>query len=262
MAGATLPKCCRWGRYCDLGTVRSDATNPRWPRPLTRVFLGCRSREELIRSLDEGASKERDRKAWLFQELIGLHNPQARRRDLFPHPQTSSWRRRSQCSFRMAGRDYWIWNAVASMPLDETGTQLLALTLQFGPNEAARRIAQEYGISHERVLADCNKLFGNLRRKRLLVSPIKQLAKRRSPNRLTIWLLLTAAWLCLRLLGWAGTLRLWRRGRSSTTVSPEGHVEAAVRDLDQSIRAAAALHPLNTQCKERALVAWHILRNR
>jgi hypothetical protein len=145
--------------------------------------------------------------------------------------------------------------------LDGTGAQLLTLTLRFGSKEAVCRIAQEYGISQERVLADCNKLLGNLRRRRLIVSAISLRDKRRTPNRLTIWLLLTGAWLSLRFLGWAGTLRLWRRGRSDRTVFPQGDAEATVQQLDQSIRAAAALHPLNTQCKERALVAWHILRN-
>jgi hypothetical protein len=143
--------------------------------------------------------------------------------------------------------------------LDVLGTQMLNLTLRFGPAEAVRQIASEYEVPEERVRADCETFFTTLSRKRLVVP--RSASGQRSPGPVTIWLLLALAWLCLRLLGWMGTVRLWRRGRVALAASG-AEQEATVRRIDQAIRAVAARHPLNTQCKERALVSWHLLRNR
>jgi hypothetical protein len=145
--------------------------------------------------------------------------------------------------------------------LNATGTRLLTLALEFGSAEAVCRVAREQRAEEQRVRADWAQLLGKLRRRRLLT--IAETADRRAlPGRPALWLLLTLAWLSLRLFGWAGTLRLWGRGCRPTARPCPTSLAPLVRQLDESIRGEAATHPLNPQCKERALVAWHILRNR
>jgi hypothetical protein len=142
--------------------------------------------------------------------------------------------------------------------LDELGTRLLALTLEAGPEEAARRVAEDYDVPAEQVRADLDALLGKLQRRRLLG---RRAARRRGPARFRCLLLLTAAWLSLRVLGWAGSVRLWRRWHRPQGVARRpGHAPAVLQAVDRAVRDAASWHPLNPQCKERALVGWHLLR--
>jgi hypothetical protein len=122
-------------------------------------------------------------------------------------------------------------------------------------------MARDHGTDEERVRADWTALLGTLRRKHLVVADGS--ARRRAlPGRLSLWLLLALAWLSLRFFGWSRTIRLWC-GECRPAAGPwHASLEPLVRELDRAVRAAAALHPLSPQCKERAVVAWHILRNR
>jgi hypothetical protein len=145
--------------------------------------------------------------------------------------------------------------------LNATGTRLLTLALQAGPEQAVRRVAEEHGADPEQVRADWARLLARLRR-RHLVAVRTAAARRQWPGRLGLWWLLALAWLSLRLLGWARTLRLWQAQRRPAPEAWRPGMTPLVQRLDQAVRAAAATHLLNPQCKERALVAWHILRNR
>jgi hypothetical protein len=140
--------------------------------------------------------------------------------------------------------------------LDGLGSHLLSLALEHDSDEAVRRIAAEYEVSEKRVRDDWVCFFATLRHKGLVV---RRRPCRRPPGRASLWLLLALAWLSLRLLGWMGTVRLWRRGRAPLGAEPA--VDEEVRQIDEAVRAAAARHLLNPQCKERALVSWHLLRN-
>jgi hypothetical protein len=145
--------------------------------------------------------------------------------------------------------------------LNATGTRLLTLALQYGQDLAVCQVAGEHGVDEACVRADWAKLLDKLRPRQLLAT--HPLCRRRvQPGRLSLWLLLALAWLSLRLLGWARTIRCWRRGRMSATQVWQTGLTPMVQHLDQTVRGVAATHPLNAQCKERALVAWHILRNR
>ena len=74
-------------------------------------------------------------------------------------------------------------------------------------------------------------------------------------------LLLTAAWACLWLLGWGRTIRLWRRLARRVEACEACEVDrTTVLRVDRVVRDAAARLPLNAECKERALVAQHLLR--
>lgn len=162
--------------------------------------------------------------------------------------------------------------------LDRIGTALLTLALEHGPGAAAARVAARYAVSFDRVRTDTFVLLGDLERRKLIVSDTggfrhtgrRRLARRaqarcgahvRSPGRANILMHLMSAWLCLRLLGWHRTLRLWERlhrpALNNQVTPPHGLLES----VDQGVRAAASRSLLLPMaCKERALVAFQLLR--
>jgi len=145
--------------------------------------------------------------------------------------------------------------------LNATGTRLLTLALLIGPEKAIGQVAEEHGVDEDRVRADWTKLLSRLRHRQLLATNVP--ARRRAlPGRLALWGLLALAWLSLRLLGWAATIRLWRGEHPLNTEPWQTSMTPLVQRFDQALRSIAATHLLNPQCKERAVVAWHILRNR
>ncbi len=138
-------------------------------------------------------------------------------------------------------------------------TRVLTLALDRGPDEAASQVAREHEVPEEQVRRDLGAFLQGLRRKGLIARrPARWV---RPPGRVRCLLLLTWAWLSLRLFGWAGSVRLWKRWHAGMRPGwgPE-ETAAAVRAVDGAVRASAARHPLNPQCKERALVGWHLLR--
>jgi hypothetical protein len=147
--------------------------------------------------------------------------------------------------------------------LDRDSAWMLARVLEHGLEAAARRIAAEYGEPEDRVRDDLQELLRDLRRNRMIVPTESSPRPAQPPGRFRVMLLLTAAWTCLRLLGWSRTIRLWRR--------PEGRVEACELDratilqVDRAVQDAAAGHLLNLllnhECKEKALVAQYLLRS-
>jgi hypothetical protein len=146
--------------------------------------------------------------------------------------------------------------------LDAIGTRMLTLALRCGRAETVADIAAAYGVPEEQVQGDWETFFGNLRRKQLVVARAAGGCRLKPPGAITLWLLLSWAWLCLRVLGWMHTIRLWQRDRRPLSPALGPAEEAAVGRVDQAVRQAAAHHLLNAQCKERALVSWHLLRNR
>lgn len=146
--------------------------------------------------------------------------------------------------------------------LDAVGSQLLLGTFAMGPASTARRVSEEYGVPVEQVGRDLQKLLRDLQQKRLVVTG-PGLRRLQIPGWFVVAMLLTLAWLCVRLFGWNGTIRLWRRFNGAQEPDrPTADAARTIAAVDQVVRRLAAAHPLNTQCKERALVGWHILRGR
>jgi hypothetical protein len=171
--------------------------------------------------------------------------------------------------------------------LDETGAEMLSLTLEKGVEQTQEDLLALYDVPPERLRADHQAFLETLTRRRLLQnaeSPsaavpfilppwlqklLKALAAlgRRlfnpgaDPNNLTINALLILAWLSFRLFGWSGTLALWSQWSGSPTPAPELLTTEVMATLDERTCASAArnwLFPL--VCKERALTIYQLAR--
>jgi hypothetical protein len=143
---------------------------------------------------------------------------------------------------------------------DEVGTDLLCRLLCQDTDEAVAGLARDYDASRELVEADAHRLLAELRRRGLVAG---KPARAAAPGRLRLAVLLTLAWLCFRVMGWSATVTLWRR-LARNTFRPRRHrdLAAILAAVDDALRTAASRHPLNTQCKERALVGWWLLGRR
>jgi hypothetical protein len=183
--------------------------------------------------------------------------------------------------------------------LDAISTRMVMQTLDLGPEAAAAGIARRYGVDAARVRSDLDALLRDLTTKQVLVAPqrvnaigrllagsrrfygralllpvdvLLNLLVRRSrrlaapgsapvPGAWTVRLLLIAAWLSLRVLGWTGTLAWWRRWHRHGNAAPSATDGGAIVAVDQVVRAAAARNLLFPMvCKERALAGYQILR--
>lgn len=147
--------------------------------------------------------------------------------------------------------------------LDPVATKLLTRALATGDDEAVRQTAAEYGVADDRVRSDWQRLRADLWGRGLLARQAPPTSFPRLPGRVSLFWRLTLAWLCVRLFGWAGTIRLFRRGKALPPRGPDADETAKViQALNQALQEATGRHWLNTQCKERALVAWRLLRDR
>ena len=158
--------------------------------------------------------------------------------------------------------------------LDAIGTRLLLLALRHGRGRAAEVVVREHGVWFDDVRADLEALIGELARRGLVEGT--------GPKRREAWLplrwlgrpgrvpggapsvrlagrLLRRAWLGLRLHGWAGSLERW--GRPVQAPAPVADRMGLIDAIDRAIRDAAARSLLfAVACKERALVAYHLLK--
>jgi Transglutaminase-like superfamily len=144
--------------------------------------------------------------------------------------------------------------------LDPIGTRMLFATLEAGSEAMARTLARDYQVPEEQVGKDWAVLVEGLHQAGLTESVRLQPGTRRPPGGFRIWVWLTLAWLSFSLLGWERTLRVWRRRSPSPVVGAPAQCQAIVAEVDRLVRRLASRHPLNPQCKERALVSWHVLR--
>jgi Transglutaminase-like superfamily len=163
----------------------------------------------------------------------------------------------------------------AFFALDAIGTQLLTRRLELGEAAAVIAVAREYSVPPDRVLSDWGRLLrelhgGNLVTMSRPTEPSRMPGRARPaaaprrrrmlPNRWAIGWLLALAWVSLRVFGWARSVHLWQRGYRPQSGFEFGNEDKTILSIDAAIREVASGHWLNTQCKERALVAWRILK--
>jgi hypothetical protein len=146
---------------------------------------------------------------------------------------------------------------------DEVGTDLITRLLRESADEAVSGVARDYSAPREAVDADARRLIDELQRRGLLARYGPRSQHPAPPGRLALAVLLSLAWLCFRLLGWSATIALWGR-LARCGFRPRRHRDraAVLAGVDRVLRTAASRHPLNTECKERALVGWWLLAHR
>ena len=143
--------------------------------------------------------------------------------------------------------------------LDIIGTRMLLGALEHGPSEMVRKLAREHEISESRIQDDWRALLQGLERAGLVERLPRISAQGKLPSAFGVWVRLLLAWVSFRLFGWERTLRVWRRPEAAHSAS-HADCESAVLAVDALVREQAGHHPLNPQCKERALVSWCLLR--
>lgn len=144
--------------------------------------------------------------------------------------------------------------------LDSIGTRMLEIALKGGSTQVVAAMTRDYGIPSAQIAKDWSQLERILVAKGLLIAIERAAASKRIPGSAKLFLLLTLAWLSVRLLGWSASVRLWSRGQKRQC-DPNANPDGIAAALQQALRSTASGHLLNPQCKEQSLVAWRVLRN-
>jgi hypothetical protein len=162
--------------------------------------------------------------------------------------------------------------------LPAPGAALLGEVLAHGVRRAALRLAERHGATAEQARQCLDQFLQRLAREGLVRGrgPGPASARRRGvaltvlllPALLAVralpgraaraWALLGLARLSFRLFGWTRTMAAWQR--CCPAQGPGTEAEAVARAVAEAVRAAAAVHPLRVECKERALACWALLR--
>jgi Transglutaminase-like superfamily/Coenzyme PQQ synthesis protein D (PqqD) len=166
--------------------------------------------------------------------------------------------------------------------IPEVGTQMLQAVLRTSRAEAARRIADRYGVDLQTAARDLDGFLAELKSRGLIrdrgeplsVDPLAVLSRflLRPPlwvvHRLVFSLrwragaLFSLARISFWCFGWAVTIRAWQRaGNPAGSSCPSEAVSDRIAMIGAIIRGAAASHWIAVGCKERALAAWSILQS-
>ncbi|MFO0881715.1 MAG: lasso peptide biosynthesis B2 protein [Gemmataceae bacterium] len=154
--------------------------------------------------------------------------------------------------------------------LDGTASEMVALGLHHDMPHVCARMAERYDLDADTLRADLEGLLADLHRQGLLAASRRPrragfLGWLTAPGRASgpitpalVGRLLRRAWWSLRLTGWAPTLRRWSQPYATPSSPAPTDLPAQV---DAAIREAASAQLLfPVACKERALVAFHLLR--
>jgi hypothetical protein len=161
--------------------------------------------------------------------------------------------------------------------LPAVGALMLRETLAHGSAAAVQRVTAEYAVTKTQAEADLQAFLATLETRGVICRP----ASNPPAESVGAWpwralaglfhlatlpmraaLLLTAARMCLKTLGWRRTVALWRwlfPVRPVPRVAPPA--EKLARAIDDAVQGAAAWNPLGVACKERALSCWALARN-
>jgi hypothetical protein len=162
------------------------------------------------------------------------------------------------------------------------GALMLRETLAQGTEEAANRVAQEYGVEPRQVQLDLDVFLRELEEQGLLCSPRNRQRGRRPgiglaglflrpALRFIHWAfrsreskaraLLGLARISFSLFGWTRTTAAWQEAHARfPSRQADASQEQTVREVDQAVRAAAANHLFGGECKERGLCCWALAR--
>lgn len=157
------------------------------------------------------------------------------------------------------------------------GARMIDIAIGEGSNNVAQVVAEEYGVPRATAEQDWKDLRHALQSTGLLRSKSSKSLRASNalekspgngktlkctvPRKLCLSILMAFCWFSLRLFGWARTVR-WMRRRHAEVNDATNHDLQTIVAVDSAVRDAAARLILSPECKERALVAWQILRGR
>jgi hypothetical protein len=162
------------------------------------------------------------------------------------------------------------------------GARMLQETLSRGPDAAATRLAEDYGVAPHQVRGDLAVFLRDLEDHGLLCSQSRRSRRRRGSSGLARFLLrpcldaahrllrspeargralLALARLSFALFGWSRTISVWQEAHARFPARQAGEGDAVtIQTLNKAVRAASASHPVAVACKERALSSWSLAR--
>jgi len=162
------------------------------------------------------------------------------------------------------------------------GALMLQETLARGPEGAANRVAREYDVEPRQVQNDLAVFLRELEDRGLLCRQRNRQRWRRPATGLArLFLrpalaaihrmlrspepkaraLLGLARISFALFGWTRTIAVWKEAHARFPSRPPCESdEQTVRAVDQAVRAAAAGHLFEVECKERGLCCWALAR--
>ncbi|MGE0423676.1 MAG: lasso peptide biosynthesis B2 protein [Reyranellaceae bacterium] len=157
---------------------------------------------------------------------------------------------------------------------------MLRDTLDGGRDAAVARSAARYGVDEARIADDLDALLKDLTARGLLLrrrdgrrasgpqriiagalaGVAHRLLRLAATQRSRAWIALTFARLSFVISGWNATVTAYRTRAGDTGAAPVPQAGELVRAIDSAIRSAASRHPLNVDCKERALASFALAR--
>jgi hypothetical protein len=146
--------------------------------------------------------------------------------------------------------------------LDVIGTRMLFTALEAGAGAMVRALASAYQVPEPQIWQDWLALVAGFDKARLTERVRLGPHRPAAPGVAGVWVELTLACLSFWLLGWERTLRIWRWCSHGDGTEAPDDWPALVAQVDGQVRRIASRHPLNPQCKERALVSWRLLKRR
>jgi hypothetical protein len=152
---------------------------------------------------------------------------------------------------------------------------MLRFVLERGRAGAAEHVAKLFKVTDERVRLDLDEFLRHLESRGLIRSVVERasVSSRPSLGRFVIppilaflrqgWLnsstriclLLLLARISFALFGWSRTLAMWGRSSAPSVLPP-----VEIHRTAELVRRMSARHWINTECKERALCCWTLLR--
>lgn len=160
---------------------------------------------------------------------------------------------------------------------------MLSVTLREGIASAVQSIASTYNADVASIERDLHTFLADLETKRLVFHSERPLSSPQPRARLAalllpplfrcihswptslkmkVWVLLTLAYLSIRLFDWPTTVIVWQRCLRSTVSYPNPSIgDVSMEMIEDTVRTAISRYPCQIACKERALCCWYLLRS-
>ncbi len=169
--------------------------------------------------------------------------------------------------------------------LTASAARMLEAVLKYGSESSPPKLAGEFGVDAGQIRTDMDSFLAGLQSQGLLIAPGSRWRKKGRvraalvqftipiiyfvnqvpglSTRARAWALLAIAYASNRLFGWSNTVGVWNRcglRRTAAMDSQLTEVGELINAIGSTVARAIARHPLNLDCKERALCCWVLTR--